>query len=307
VIDLPAGFAAIPLADHDIDAVVRLVRSCELHDSGEAMYERADLVGDLVLADRQRDALIVREAGGVLVAWGLVLDRRTRWADVHPDHRGLGLGRSLVQWSVARARQLDADRIGQTVEDSRVDAVALFREAGAVPVRTAWILRRDHEPALPPAPADELPGIVLRQSTSADEVEALELMELAFSQWPDRPPSALASWQAMVTRREGFTSDQLQLAVSADARIVGAAFMIDDGQELWIDKLATHPQYRGLGIGSALMRRMFVMAHARGRRTTCLSTDSNTGALPFYERLGMQVTRSFTHWAIPLGDEVSTP
>jgi hypothetical protein len=32
-----------------------------------------------------------------------------------------------------------------------------------------------------------------------------------------------------------------------------------------------------------------------------VSTDSTTGALPFYERLGMQVTRSFTHWAIPLG------
>ncbi len=82
---------------------------------------------------------------------------------------------------------------------------------------------------------------------------------------------------------------------------MGAAFLIDDGQELWVDKLATHPGFRGRGIGSALMRRTFVLAHARGRRATCLSTDSTTGALPFYERLGMQVTRSFTHWAIPLG------
>ena len=114
-------------------------------------------------------------------------------------------------------------------------------------------------------------------------------MELAFGEWPDRQPSTLATWQAMVTRREGFTTDQLQLAVSADGRIVGAAFLIDDGQELWVDKLATHPEFRGLGIGSALMLRAFVLAHARGRLRTCLSTDSNTGALPFYERLGFTV------------------
>ncbi len=301
MIALPAGFTATPLADDDIDEVVTLVRTCELHDSGEAMYERADLVGDLVLADRNRDALIVRGPGGVLVAWGLILRTRTRWADVHPDHRGHGLGGSLVQWSVVRAQQLGADRIGQTVEDPRGDARDLFRTSGAVPVRTAWILRRDNEPARPPGPPNDMPGIVLRESTPADEVEALELMELAFSEWPDRPPSTLVAWQAMVTRREGFTADQLQLAVSADARIVGAAFMIDDGEELWVDKLATHPEFRGLGIGSALMRRTFVLAHSRGRRATCVSTDSNTGALPFYERLGMRVTRSFTHWAIPLG------
>ena len=133
------------------------------------------------------------------------------------------------------------------------------------------------------------------------------MMELAFSEWPDRVASTLSAWQAMVTHREGFTADQLQLAVTGQGRVVGAAFLIDDGQELWVDKLATHPQFRGLGIGSALLRRAFVQAHARGRRSTCLSTDSNTGALPFYERLGMQVTRSFTHWAIPLGGEGSTP
>jgi GNAT superfamily N-acetyltransferase len=301
VIGLPAGFTASPLADADIDGVVALVRACELHDSGQALYERADLVADLVLADRQRDALIVRDPGGVVVAWGLIVRARSRYADVHPDHRGLGLGHSLVLWSVDRARQLGADRIGQTVEDTRVDARDLFERSGALPVRTAWILRRHDEPASPPVPPDDLPGIVMRESTPADEVEALEMMELAFSQWPDRKPSTLTTWQAMVTRREGFTADQLQLAVGADARIVGAAFLIDDGQELWVDKLATHPGFRGRGIGSALMRRTFVLAHARGRRATWVSTDSTTGALPFYERLGMQVTRSFTHWAIPLG------
>ncbi|HYN55685.1 MAG TPA: GNAT family N-acetyltransferase [Motilibacterales bacterium] len=300
MIDLPAGHTARPLADDDIDDVVSLVRTCEVHDSAAAAYERADLVADLALADRLRDTVIVSDPRGVLAAWGLILRRRTRWADVHPDHRGRGLGRALVDWSVARAGELGADRIGQTVEDTRVDAVALFLGSGALPVRTAWILRRDHEPALPPPPPDGVPGIVLRGSTPKDEVEALEMLELAFSEWPDRQPSTLATWKALVTRREGFTPDQLHLAVATDGRIVGAAFLIDDGEEVWVDKLGTHPEFRGRGIGRALLRQSFVLAHARGRRATLLSTDSNTGALPFYEQLGMRVTRSFTHWAIPL-------
>ncbi|HSO02919.1 MAG TPA: hypothetical protein VLQ92_00440, partial [Candidatus Limnocylindrales bacterium] len=76
MIVLPAGFTASPLADEDIDDVVTLVRTCELHDSGEQMFERADLVGDLVGADRAQDALVVRGTGGAVAAWGLVLRRR---------------------------------------------------------------------------------------------------------------------------------------------------------------------------------------------------------------------------------------
>jgi ribosomal protein S18 acetylase RimI-like enzyme len=151
--------------------------------------------------------------------------------------------------------------------------------------------------------------VILRASTVADEIEALDMMELAFSEWPDRKPSSRATWQALVTQREGFQPDQLQLAVDPHGRIVGAAFLIDDGTELWVDKLATHPQHRGRGIGRALLAHAFGIAHDRGRASTALSTDSNTGALPFYERLGMSVTRSFTHWAVALAgsDRLSDP
>jgi ribosomal protein S18 acetylase RimI-like enzyme len=31
-----------------------------------------------------------------------------------------------------------------------------------------------------------------------------------------------------------------------------------------------------------------------------LNTDSNTGALGFYQHLGFEITRSFTHWAVDL-------
>ncbi len=306
--DLPAGFTTAPLADADLDEVVSLVRACELNDSGVALYERADLLADLGShgMDRDQDAVVVRPSSpgpARIVAWGMVLRRRTRWADVHPDARGQGLGAALIAWSVRRAQAVAADRIGQTVEDCRADAIELFERSGAVAVRTAWILHRDLGPAA--APLNEPPrpaGIVLRAATPDDEIAALGMMELAFSQWPDRPPSEVSTWQAMVTGRAGFRFDQLQLAVTAQGHIVGAAFLLDDPTELWIDKLATHPEHQGRGIGSALLWHAFAIAQARGRPRVRLSTDSHTGALPFYERAGMRVARSFTHWAIPLAD-----
>lgn len=323
---LPAGYVAAALADGDVDEVVALVRDCEAHDTGGAMFERADLVADLSLVDRGLDAIVVREAvpdpaveapradaearvpagsrslAGPIVAWGMVIHQRSRWADVHPRHRGRGLGRWLIEWSIPRARDLGADRIGQTVQDGRDDAVSLFQACGAVPVRTSWILRRFHDPLVPLAiepQAEGRGGVDLRDSTPADQDEALDVMELAFRQWPDRLPATRETWRALVIEREGFTNAQLQVAVSGE-RIVGAAVLIDDGTEIWVDKLGTHPQFQGLGIGRALLQRSFALAHDRGRPSTALSTDSNTGALAFYERLGMQVTRSFTHWAIPL-------
>jgi len=296
---VPQGFHAAPLRDGDIDAVVALVRQCEAHDSGRPMYERADLVGDLAQVDREHDALVVRAPGGQIVAWALVLHRRSRWADVAPVARERGIGRALVGWSVDRASVLGADRIGQTIDDRRTDAVELMRACGAVPVRTAWVLRR------PAAPEDgslavETPGITLRDATPDDHDDALAMMELAFSEWPDRTPSTLDAWRAMVTHREGFTDADLRLAVAEGGRLVGASFVIDDGAEIWVDKLATHPAARGRGIGLALLVDAFRRAASAGRTSTALSTDSNTGALPFYERAGMRVEESFTHWAIPL-------
>lgn len=299
-LDLPAGLRAHVLVDGDVDEVVALVRRCEEHDSGAPMYERADLLSDLAQVDRDRDAVVVRDPTGRIVAWAMVLRARSRWADVAPEARGQGVGSALVAWSVMRARALGADRVGQTVEDVRHDAAALLRRRGAVPVRTSWILRR----AVDPADADATVGLPvgLRLADSGPDVQdaALVMMERAFSAWPDRPPSTLATWQAMVTQREGFTDRDLRVVLDPAGTVMGAAFLIDDGSELWVDKLAVHPGHQRLGIGRALLRDAFGRAARSGRVSTALSTDSTTSALPFYESAGMRVERSFTHWAIPL-------
>ncbi len=102
----------------------------------------------------------------------------------------------------------------------------------------------------------------------------------------------------MVTRREGFDSEDLVLAV-ANGRIVGGAFLID-ADEIWVDKLAVDREFRHRGIARALLQAAFVRSFNRGYSWTSLSTDSRTGALSLYERIGMRIHRSFTQYVLDL-------
>jgi len=43
----PEGLIARPLTLDDVDATIAMVNTCELIDSGELMWERADLLSDI--------------------------------------------------------------------------------------------------------------------------------------------------------------------------------------------------------------------------------------------------------------------
>ena len=124
------------------------------------------------------------------------------------------------------------------------------------------------------------------------------MFERAFSEWEDRVANAPATWRALVTEREGFRPQDLMLAVAGD-RIVGGAFLIDAG-EIWVDKLAVAREFRHRGIARTLLQTAFVRSFDRGYRWTSLSTDSDTGALSVYERVGMRIHRSFTRYGLDL-------
>jgi GNAT superfamily N-acetyltransferase len=294
---LPDGLHARPLTIEDLDDTVAMVNACELHDSGELMLERADLLADsrTVGFDPTRDWIGVFEVDRI-VGRGLFVHRRSAWIDVHPTARGRGIGSWMRRWSEDRARDVGADRVGQTIEDRRTDATELLRHAGYAPRRTSWILRMDH-PTQPPAPAPP-EGIRLRSSEPDDDGEALRMFERAFSEWEDRVANAPGTWRAMVTEREGFRPDDLVLAFDGD-RIVGGVFLID-ADEIWVDKLAVEREFRHRGIARALLQTAFARSFDRGYRWTSLSTDSDTGALSLYERVGMRIHRSFTHLALDL-------
>jgi GNAT superfamily N-acetyltransferase len=293
----PAGLKARMLAIDDVDDVVALANACELHDTGELMWERADLLSDASTDgfDRDGDWIGVFE-GERVVGWGMIVHRRSAWIDVHPDARRRGVGTWLRRWSEDRARAKGSDRVGQTIDDALAGAQDLLRDAGYTPRHTSWILRKEH-PERPPDPVAP-DGVTLRAWREEDTHEALRMFEEAFSEFSDRHPSTPATWRAMTIEREGFAPEDLILA-EADGAIVGGAFILD-ADEIWVDKLAVHRDHRHRGIGRALLHVAFTRSFDRGYDHTSLSTDSKTGALTLYERIGMHVTRSFTNLGLDL-------
>jgi GNAT superfamily N-acetyltransferase len=296
--NLPPGLAARPLTLDDVDDTIAMVNTCELVDSGELMWERADLLADMSVDgfDPDADWLGVFD-GDRIVAWAFLQGPRRLWIDVAPDMRGRGIGSSLRRWAIDRARARGNERLGQTIEDRRTDVATTLRLAGFTPRHTSWILRMDHstEPPPPEAPS----GIEVRAIRMPDEEpQTLEMFETAFSEFDDRLPTSIETWRSTVTEREGFVPDDLVVAIDGD-RVVGGAFLIDS-EEIWIDKLAVAATHRNRGIARALLATAFRRSFDRGYAHTSISTDSRTGALTLYERVGMHVTRSFTNWAIDL-------
>jgi mycothiol synthase len=302
VTSLQHGLVARPLHESDLDAVVSMVNACELHDTGEVMLARADLVADAGAEgfDPSADWIGVFE-GDHIVGLG-ILERRSRLhTDVHPDARGRGVGAWLRDWSEERARAAGSASVVQVIDDRREDVASILTADEYTPQGTSWILRMDHpdRPARPVPP----PGIELRACRPGDEEDVLLLFERAFSEWPGRQPTSPATWRAMVTEREGFESEDLIVAL-ADGTVVGGAFLIDAG-EIWVDKLAVASGFRHRGIARALLLTAFGRSFDRGYAWTALSTDSRTGALSLYERIGMRIHRSFTRYGRELSARTS--
>lgn len=294
---LPTGLTTRAFTADDLDTIVAMVNDCERHDSDEVMLERADLVADSHADgfDADGDWIGVFD-GSTLAAWAMLEWPRRAFVDVHPVSRGRGIGTWLRRWSEERARALGRESISQTIDDGRTGVAQMLVDAGYRPRHTSWILRMEH--AERPAPPTPPPGIELRAFAPDDEDEVLVMFETAFSEFDDRLPTPASGWRAMVTEREGFVAEDLVIAV-ADGRIVGGAFLID-ADEIWVDKIAVARSYRHRGIARALLQTAFARSFDRGYAWTSLSTDSRTGALTLYERIGMSIHRSYTSYALDL-------
>jgi len=291
---LPEGFVARPATIDDVDAIAELVGACELHDDGEREVDRADVEAFFRQPSFEpgRDAVLVL-AGADLAAEADVSRGRVM-VDVHPSHRGRGLGTTLVGWAEARAVDAGDRRVRQVVTDADHAAAELLNARGYDRTGEAWILRIDLD-----AHRDEVPppdGVRLRPfGEPGDDAEAHRVVEEAFSSFPDRQPHAFDDWRAEIVDHAEFDADHSAIAESA-GRVIGAAMVLRYGQEGWVEQIAVDAEHRGRGVGTAMLAWVFGRLRRDGVPTCGLSTNSDTGALGLYERVGMRVRRSFTSW-----------
>ena len=89
--------------------------------------------------------------------------------------------------------------------------------------------------------------------------------------------------------------DDCGVIAELDGQFVGAAWtriipsyghIDDETPELAISVL---PEYRGQGIGTMLMTRLFELLHERGYKRTSLAVQQKNAAVRFYQRLGYEI------------------
>ena len=124
------------------------------------------------------------------------------------------------------------------------------------------------------------------------------MVEDAFSDWTHRTPTTFEDWRAGTIDSAHFDPSLMLLAADGGSRrIVGVAYCLGYAADGYVQSLAVDRAFRGRGIGTALLRQAFATFWTRGKPTVALSTDSRTGALGLYERIGMRVVRTYTRYS----------
>lgn len=297
-LDLPAGLIARPLRRTDAEAITDLIGTCEVHDVGEWLIELADIIADW---DRPAFDLATSSVGvwegGHLVAYAEVF--KTRFADchVHPDYRGRGLGEALATWMVALSRRDGGTLVGMPVPSGSYGERVL-RAAGWEPLWTSWVLGIPEGEQIRPQPIPT--GFHIRAAGPQEYRAAYEVQEGAFLEWSDRARESYEEWVPSVVGRLGFEDWNLRVAVDPDGEVVGVAFVTVFEGCGFVGRLAVRQDQRGQGLARALLVDAFGVAREHGGARAELSTDSRTGALSLYEKVGMVVTSTWFHLARPV-------
>ena len=296
--ELPAGLTTRPLRPDDARAVFDLMVDSQTLDAGEPSVDLEDVVGDWQRPsfDLATHAIAATDAGR-LVGYAHVANGRYADAVVASTHRGRGIGTWLAGWTQAEARRQGGSIVGMPVPVGS-DGDHLLERLGYHVAWTSWVLQLGAGEQIESQPLPE--GYAVRPFRPGEEHTAYRIVEDAFNEWPDRQPVPYDDWAARVVRRPGFEPWHLRLASDPGGEVVGVGYVFVSGEYGYVPTLAVRRDQRGRGLARALLVDCFAVAREHGASRSELSTDSRTGALGLYERVGMRVTSTWVHRAIAL-------
>ncbi len=290
----PTDAAALAALRNTCEEVDRLGEHHDADDCAEEFTDpRLDLDGSLLVLDG--DALV---AAQMLYRLG---ERLHAAGEVHPDHRGRGIGSELLGVARERAAVLGA-RLEVRVPEAKQDAVALAEGEGLTPIRWWSELRRDlSEPVAPVAPPD---GITihplgpdydprwdepLRTAHNAAFADHFGFVAVSVDDWVHR------------TRSRHFRPTCSAAATTADGAVVGylmaeeyeADTAATGVRELYVGTVGTVREWRGRRIAGALLAHVLAAAarEGYGRSTLTVDAENPTGALGLYARAGYVLLR----------------
>lgn len=289
-LELPAGLTSRVLDQADAQAVYELAAAQEQADIGKVEVELADIVSDWSRPswDVATHTVGVFD-GDRMVAYGELTSADRGDAAVHPDYRRRGIGTALAGWLRDKARELGGEGYGSPVPQGS-PGDRLLEKLGYRVRWTSWVLD------LPEGAEIERrelpPGYAVREARPEEYPAVHDVIEDAFLEWSVRDRGSYEDFQAAVIGRPGFEPWHLRVVTDPGEEVVGTALVLmfaGPPLEAFIERLAVRRDQRHRGLAQALLVDAFAEGRSRGATRQCLSTDSRTGALSLYEKVGMVV------------------
>lgn len=298
-LDLPDGLTSRALTMDDASAVYEVAAAQEKADIGKVEIEEADIIGDWGRPswDVSTHTIGIFD-GDRMVAYGEITGHDRGDAAVHPDYRRRGIGTAIAGWMQQTARRLGGTGYGSPVpEGSAGDR--LLDKLGYRVRWHSWVL--DLPEGTEIQERDLPAGYAVREARPDEYPAVHEVVEDAFLEWSKRDRESYADFHARTMGRPGFEPWNLRVATDPTGAVVGSALVLmfaGPPREAFIERLAVRRDQRNRGLAQALLVDAFAEGRARGATRQCLSTDSRTGALSLYEKVGMVVGDVWVNRAI---------
>jgi GNAT superfamily N-acetyltransferase len=295
-VTLPQGLTSRPLTLDDAEAVTALITAEELHDVGAV-----DVDLDDVVSEWQRPSYDIATSslgifdGDRLVAYADLVHPDFGYTGVLPDERGRGFGSALADWLEALARSRGAELLSNQVPQDG-PAYRLLVARGYRERWTAWDLELPEGAEIAAQPLPD--GYAIREARPDEHRLFYEVIEDAFSEW--RPRGSLEDFAAMVWGRPGHQPWNLRVCTAPDGTVAGATHVHLTGDAGYVARIAVRKDRRGLGLGGAMLADAFTLTRQHGAVRCYLATDSRTGALALYEKVGMRVSSAWVNLALDL-------
>ncbi len=287
----------------DAQAVVDLINICSLAEGGSPDFTLAGLREDWNDSsfDLASNAWLALGPAGQLLGYEQLYANPAGPAHaidgyVHPEYKGRGIGTRLLRLAERRAREQlgSGARLRGSIEATNVAAQQLFAAEGYTCVRHFWRMEIDLEA---PPPASVCPaGIAIRTFVPGQDERATHAaVEAAFQDHWSHTPIAFEDWAGAQLRREDFDSTLWFLACAGDD-VVGTVLCFRRTPQFgWVRNVAVVREWRGRGVGMALLQQAFGEFYARGVLSLGLGVDAHnpTGATRLYERAGMHVAERY--------------
>ena len=258
-----------------------------------------------------RGALLL--ADGIL-AGGLAVNRAPDGATearlaLLPEHRTMAAACLLVDAARGEASNGGSTLLRLTLPAGAAWARDAALASGFAVARATLVMLRPA--ALGPVIAADVSGITIRALAPGEEGRLLHALNHAWaSTWNFRPLTRRALERDLAGHREGFL-----VAVDSIGHIAGTAHAQfdptgrnpDGASYAWISNLTTVPEWRGRGLGRALLDTAIANLHRRGAHSITLGVDSGAAApLALYRLAGFAEMDRLELWETVLPPSVDT-